>query len=178
MRITAGSLRGRVMHIPPLPGLRPTPAKVRQALFNILHDMDGIAMLDLYAGSGLMALEAISRGAGKVLSVEMNGRAIQHMRAIRADWRLADAWQIFAGKVDHALESLSGTHFDLIFADPPYVQGLAERLPARLDACMVRCSQLVIEEASRVQPVWPAGWLCTAARRYGDTTLHFLQRSD
>ncbi len=163
------------MHVPPLPGLRPTPAKVRQALFNILGDISGASMLDLYAGSGLMALEAISRGTGKVLSVEMNRRAIQHMRGIRADWQLDDAWQIFAGKVDHALETLSRTHFDLIFADPPYDQGLAERLPTQLDAHGVGCTQLVVEESSRVQPAWPAGWQCTQSRRYGDTTLHFLQ---
>jgi len=175
MRITAGTMRGRVMHIPPLPGLRPTPAKVRQALFNILGDIAGASMLDLYAGSGLMALEAISRGAGKVLSVEMNRRAIGHMRGIRAEWQLENSWQLFAGKVDHALDTLAGSHFDLIFADPPYRQGLAERLPAQLDTHDVGCEQLIIEESGHISPVWPAGWQCIQSRRYGDTTLHFLQ---
>ncbi len=72
MRITAGAMRGRVITVPNVPGLRPTPSKVRQALFNILGSVDGFRILDLFAGSGIMALEALSRGAASATSIEQD----------------------------------------------------------------------------------------------------------
>jgi len=176
MRVTGGALRGRVLQAPPIVGLRPTPAKVREALFNILGDVHARSMLELYAGSGIVALEALSRGMAHVTSVEANRRAMRHLREIRKSWRLESCWRLMPGRVQEVMQTLAGMRVDLVFADPPYAQGLAERLPALLDRYAIEAHWYVVEESSRVQPVWPEGWQCLQARRYGDTTLHFLQR--
>jgi len=176
MRITAGFMRGRIIQVANVPGLRPTPSKVRQALFNILGPVDGFRVLDLFAGSGIMALEALSRGAESALSVEQQHKAVRNLEQSRDILALTDRWQVKSASVETALARLTGASFDLIFADPPYAQGYAEKLPDLLTQHAIGCGQLVIEESSRIEPVWPAGWVCLQSRRYGDTCLHFLVR--
>ena len=176
MRITAGSLRGRVLNVPDVEGLRPTPAKVRQALFNILGSVEELSLLDLFSGSGVMALEALSRGAACALSIEQNRNLTRNLSDIRTAWLLEGKWQIKTASVEKGLAMLSGQKFDLIFADPPYQQGFTEKLPLWLDQYGIGCEQLVIEESARVEPLWPDGWQCEQSRRYGDSTLHFLSR--
>jgi 16S rRNA (guanine966-N2)-methyltransferase len=173
VRITAGSLRGRRLASPIQADVRPTPSKVREALFNILGDIAGWRVLDLFAGSGLMALEAISRGAAAT-SVEQRGTNCRAMQAIRDNWRLGERWQIIAGSLPGALAALEGQAFDLVYADPPYAAGIAEQIPAWLDAHGIRTARLVIEEAAHVTPQWPRGWTPGRSRRYGGTCLHFL----
>jgi len=174
MRVTAGQFRGRVIQAPDLPGLRPTPSKVRQALFNMLGDISGLTVLDLFAGSGIMALEALSRDAGSAISIEQNGRATEAMQAVR-DKIDIDNWKIIKGRLPGALQQLREQPFDLIFADPPYEEGIAEQVPVWLDENRIICEQLVIEESSRSGPVWPENWTLTQSRRYGDTCIHFLE---
>ncbi len=174
MRITAGAMRGRIIPVPNVPGLRPTPSKVRQALFNILGTVDGFCVLDLYAGSGMMALEALSRGAVSAISIEQDRRAIKALQQSRNTLNVSDQWSLQASSVEQGIPLLAGKTFDLIFADPPYAQGHAEAVPKLLDQNDIRCGQLVIEESARVAPVWPDGWICQQSRRYGDTCLHFL----
>lgn len=174
MRITAGSLRGRNIHVPDIAGLRPTPAKVRQALFNILGGIEGWQVLDLFAGSGLMALESISRGAETAISIEQHHKACDQLQKIRSEWQLEKSWRILPGDVLQSLSKLKDHRFDLIFADPPYEQGIAEQIPAWLEEHGISCRWLVVEEASRAEPIWPAGWTLMQSRRYGDTCLHFL----
>jgi len=175
MRITAGAMRGRVITVPNVPGLRPTPSKVRQAMFNILDPVDGFHMLDLYAGSGIMALEVLSRGAASAISIEQDRRAVKALQQSREKLGLSQqTWRITAASVERALSVLAGESFDLISADPPYARGFSEALPTLLTQHDIRCEQLVIEESSRIQPNWPDGWLCQQSRRYGDTCLHFL----
>jgi len=176
MRITAGFLRSRVIHVPDVPGLRPTPAKVRQALFNILGPVDGVRLLDLFSGTGVMALEALSRGASSAVSVEQNRRLTQDMEQVRESWGLTESWQIKTALVEKALARMAGEPFDLIFADPPYQQGFTAQLPRWLDEHEIGCSRLIIEESAKVKPLWPAGWLCVQSRSYGDSCLHFLER--
>ncbi|MFQ5344801.1 MAG: 16S rRNA (guanine(966)-N(2))-methyltransferase RsmD [Mariprofundus sp.] len=176
MRITAGSMRGRIIHVPNVPGLRPTPSKVRQALFNILGPVCGFRVLDLFAGSGIMALEALSRGAASALSVEQHHRAVKAMQQSRNTLDASGIWTIQARSVGQSLAGLADTSFDLIFADPPYAQGHAEILCKLLTQHDIACGQLIIEESSRVRPGWPEGWICQQSRRYGDTCLHFLAR--
>jgi len=176
MRITAGSMRGRIIQVPNVPGLRPTPSKVRQALFNILGAVDDFRVLDLFAGSGIMALEALSRGAASALSVEQHHRAVKAMQQSRSTLNTSEAWTIRTGSVAQSLSGLTGTSFDLVFADPPYAQGHAETLCKLLTQHDIACGQLIIEESSRIQPDWPEGWICQQSRRYGDTCLHFLEK--
>ncbi len=174
MRITAGRFRGRNIHVPDIAGLRPTPAKVRQALFNILGDVGGWSVLDLFSGSGMMALEALSRGAVSATSIEQHHRAFERLQRIRHDWRLQACWRILHGSLPAMLTKLDGQHFDLAFADPPYEQGIAEQVPGWLDTHGISCRHLIVEESARMQLRWPAGWTATQSRRYGDTCLYFL----
>ncbi|MDQ6959080.1 MAG: 16S rRNA (guanine(966)-N(2))-methyltransferase RsmD [Mariprofundaceae bacterium] len=175
MRITAGRFRGRNLPIPKHAGVRPTPSKVRQALFNILGNIEGACVLDLFSGSGLMALEALSRGAVAITSVEKNRRIFTHLQNIRGNWEIQDEWQLLHGDVQGTLPRLAGRHFDLVFADPPYAQGISEYIPCWLDDAHISCRQLVIEESARVDLLWPSGWTQAQLRRYGDTCLYFLE---
>jgi len=167
-------MRGRIIKVPDVSGLRPTPSKVRQALFNILGSVDGFSVLDLYAGSGIMALEALSRGAASAISIEQHHRVVRGLKQARNILALTERWRIRAASVEMALAALTGESFDLIFADPPYAQGYAEQLPHLLTKHGITCGQLVVEESSRVQPEWPEDWVCRQSRRYGDSCLHFL----
>jgi len=175
MRVTAGKLRGRVLNVPDIPGLRPTPSRVREALFNILGDIDGWKILDLFAGTGIMAIEALSRGAASASSIEQHPKACRLMQESRTQMDL-DNWEIVKGVLPAALGRPEGSSFNLIFADPPYDQGIAEKIPAWLDKNSINCQYLVIEESSRGNPAWPEGWTITQSRRYGDTTMHFLEK--
>ncbi|MDQ6982512.1 MAG: 16S rRNA (guanine(966)-N(2))-methyltransferase RsmD [Mariprofundus sp.] len=177
MRITAGSMRGRIIQVPDVPGLRPTPSKVRQALFNILGSVDGFLVLDLFAGSGIMALEALSRGAASATSIEQDHHAVHALKQSRDILKVSDSWKIYPASVEKGLAALAGAHFELIFADPPYAQGYAEQLPHLLTQHAIDCGQLVIEESARIQPGWPDGWICRQSRRYGDSCLHFLLKA-
>ncbi|MES0372587.1 MAG: 16S rRNA (guanine(966)-N(2))-methyltransferase RsmD, partial [Mariprofundaceae bacterium] len=177
MRITAGTYRGRVLNVPDLPGLRPTPSRVREALFNILGDINGWNMLDLFSGSGIMAIESISRGAASATSIEQHPQACQLMQESHSLLEL-DNWDINKGTLPAALRKLENHSFDLIFADPPYDQGVAEQIPVWLDENGLKCQQLVIEELSKATPAWPENWTLTQSRRYGDTTLHFLEKEN
>ncbi|MDX8396536.1 MAG: 16S rRNA (guanine(966)-N(2))-methyltransferase RsmD [Mariprofundaceae bacterium] len=169
-------MRGRVLRIPNIKGLRPTPSKVREALFSILGDIEGLSMLDLFSGSGLMALESISRGASSATSIEEDIKACKSMQILQQDWKVQD-WQILPAKLPKALSKLQSTSFDLIFADPPYDQGLAKQIPRWLDQHGITCQTLVIEEASKVQPDWPQGWTLLQSRRYGETCIHILKKT-
>jgi len=174
MRITAGRLRGRKITVPDIPGVRPTPSKVRQALFNILGSVNEVEMLELFSGSGLMAVEALSRGAASVVSIEKERRIVGRLAAMRAELKLEDAWQLICGDAQQELVKLKGRHFDVVFADPPYGKGISEQIPLWLDVAGISCGRLIIEEESRAEPQWPAGWTEMQARRYGGTCLHFL----
>ena len=173
MRITAGTHRSRVLHVPDLPGLRPTPSKVREALFNILGDIEGSNVLDLFAGSGIISIEALSRGAASATAIEQHPKACQLMQDYGKQLGL-ESWQIIKGSLPSILSRIENSSYDLIFADPPYNQGFAEQIPLWLDEHGISCSQLVIEESARATPIWPENWTPTQSRRYGDTTLHFL----
>jgi len=175
VRITAGRLRGREVPIPDVADVRPTPAKVRQALFNILGSVQDLTVLELFSGSGLMALEALSRGAAAVTSVEKNRRVVQHLKSVADHFQLSENWSVMCGDVQAVLPRLAGRRFDIIFADPPYNTGISEKLPTWLADSGISCAVLVIEEAACATPIWPPGWTAQQARRYGETCLHFLE---
>jgi len=153
VRIIAGQWRGRLVTFPAAAGLRPTPDRVRETLFNWLgQDLTGKRCLDLFAGSGALGFEALSRGAQEVVLVE---RAAPIRRAIadNADRLGAERMRVIAGD---ALEFVATTpeRFDVVFVDPPYASGLAEaalpHLPRLLDA-----DALVYVESDRAFPVPP-----------------------
>ncbi len=165
-------MRGRTMHVPDIEGLRPTPSRVREALFNILGDMQGKTVLDLFAGSGVVGLEALSRGASAVISIEDNKRACQAMQNIQQTWPV-DGWTIQTGKLPQALRSKQ--HFDFIFADPPYDKGLAEQVPVWLAKAEISYDTLVVEESTRTHAKWKKDFMPSKQRKYSETTLYFFE---
>ncbi|MDQ6965138.1 MAG: RsmD family RNA methyltransferase [Mariprofundales bacterium] len=176
MRITAGELRGRrVVHARRNRVVRPTTARVREALFNIVGTLHGATVLDCFSGSGVMALEALSRGAGSVVSIEEQRQAVRSMQALSREWGLTARWRIRQMELTCALPQFEGSHFSLIFADPPYRSGWLQRLPQLLIEHRVTADYLVIEESSAESVAWSAPVIHLSSRRYGESTLHFLQ---
>jgi len=177
MRITAGEFRSRTLNVPDIEGLRPTSSRVREALFNILGDIEGWKILDLFSGSGVMAIEALSRGAKQAVSIEQHKKACRHLHLLAEKFHIQEHWIIQHGTLPNTLSSIKGQHFDWIFADPPYDIGMAECIPLWLQQQNITTSSLVIEESVRAKPVWPQDWH-VSSRRYGDTNLHFLQQEE
>lgn len=173
MRIVGGDFRSRVIRFADRPGLRPTPDRVRETLFNWLgQDLTGMAVLDLYAGSGALGFEAASRGARRVVMVERDGGAAHSLRANR---EALGAQQVDVVKGD-ALEFIRRTpeQFDVIFLDPPFDaapwESLFEHLPGRLTPTgMVYC-----ESGAAVIP--PEGWGLHRQGRAGQVCYALLKR--
>lgn len=177
-RIIAGSARGTVLAVPGV-GTRPTSDRVRESLFGMLAaagDISGAAVLDLYAGSGALGLEALSRGAASADLVERGARAAQTARRNAA--RVARTCAGAPARVHHTttqafLRTTTGP-FDLVFADPPYdapdddvTTVLALLAPVLTDDAVV-----VVERSSRsAAPAAPPRLGQARSRRYGDTTL-------
>ncbi|MDX8377112.1 MAG: 16S rRNA (guanine(966)-N(2))-methyltransferase RsmD [Mariprofundales bacterium] len=178
MRITAGEFRGRVWPTLTLPGIRPTSSRVREALFNILGDVSDWRILDLFSGSGLMAIEALSRGCSHVTSIEKNPLACRHLRQQQKQWQLQINWHIIQSSCERALPRLlSKQSFNLIYADPPYDNELAQQIPVWLTANHIKSNILIIEESIRVTVQWPQGWQLFDKRQYGQSCLYFLEET-
>lgn len=179
-RIIAGTAGGRRIQTPPGAGTRPTSDRVREALFARLEHLgvlDG-GVLDLYAGSGALGLEAASRGAAPVLLVESDRRAAAVIRANIAALGLRDV-SLQPVRVEKALAGPSGYPMDLVLIDPPYAlaeNALAAVLAALTDGWLAADAVVVVERSSRSpEPAWPAGLACEDERRYGETSLWFAR---
>jgi len=180
-RIVAGEAGGRRLAVPPGDRTRPTSDRTREALFGTvagLLDLDGARVLDLYAGSGAVGLEAVSRGAAAALLVEADARAAATAGANAAALGLADRVTVRRDRVDRVLAAPPDGRYDLVFADPPY--GLPD---AELDVILATLAErgwlapaavLVVERSSRGGgPAWPPGIRAIKARRYGEGTLWY-----
>jgi 16S rRNA (guanine(966)-N(2))-methyltransferase RsmD len=163
--------------VPPR-GTRPTTDRVREALFNVLaarRDFDGLRVLDLYAGSGALGLEALSRGAASALFVESDSRAATVIKRNVETLGLSGA-TVRRGSVAAILAAGADRPVDLVLADPPYEVSTAE-IESLLDSLgrngwLAPESVVVIERpASADELNWPAGWTSWPVRRYGDTRI-------
>ncbi len=126
VRIIGGSHRRRLLHFPDVPGLRPTPDRVRETLFNWLgQDLTGLICLDAFAGSGALGFEAASRGAERVVMWERDARALAALGRNARDLGLAGVEALAADAV--AVLGMPGEVFDVIFLDPPFAADLLER---------------------------------------------------
>ncbi|MBB2890849.1 16S rRNA (guanine(966)-N(2))-methyltransferase RsmD [Flexivirga oryzae] len=181
-RIIAGAAGGRRLLTPPGPGTRPTSDRVREALFGRLEHLDAIAgshVVDLYAGSGALGLEAVSRGAASALLVESDRRAAATIGKNITHLGLAGV-QVRAATVETVVATPLVPQADLLFADPPYAIGddaLAGVLAALVEhGSLAVDAVLVVERSSRsAEPVWPAGVELIGPRRYGETTCWFAE---
>ncbi len=171
LRITAGSLRGRRIKAAAIEGLRPSPSRLRQAVSQMMGDLQDSHFLDLFSGSGLMALEAISRGASAV-SIEHNRQACAAMRLLRDNWGLADRWSIHCAAFPRDLGRVQAKHFDFVYADPPYQQGYLEKIQKSLKDCSFSVDSLWIEERKAVHTVLLEGWEYVQKRCYGQSCVH------
>ncbi|GHH45606.1 16S rRNA (guanine(966)-N(2))-methyltransferase RsmD [Lentzea cavernae] len=181
-RIVAGTAGGRRLRVPPK-GTRPTSDRVREALFSSLEaafDLDGARVLDLYAGSGALGFEALSRGAGHATFVESDRRAADVLKGNAKELGFGDV--VIVNRTAEAFVAVEGEKFDVVFADPPYAVG-DEELAKVLAGIVPRLAGeavLIVERASRSgEPVWPEGVESLRAKRYGDTAVYWGQvRSD
>jgi 16S rRNA (guanine966-N2)-methyltransferase len=172
MRIVAGRWRGRTIQPPPDHRTRPTADRVREAWLSALQfDLPGARVLDLFAGSGALGLEALSRGAAHVTFVENAPATLRTLRTnVQGLGAGADEYEIVAGDALAYARGLAAHAFDLAFADPPYASGHGEAL-ARLYATTPFADILSIEHASGTAP---AGLPGARTRVYGDTAITFL----
>jgi 16S rRNA (guanine966-N2)-methyltransferase len=170
MRVVAGELRGRKLVAPAGDGTRPTADRVREALFSILGDVSGLRVLDLYAGSGALGIEALSRGAAAAVFVDSSQAAVTAIRrnlsmlGLEAPVQRREALAYLAA-------AAAGDPYDLVFADPPYDSalrvgpGLAERLPPVLTAGAV-----IVTESNKRAPL-ELPFTLLRERDYGDTRI-------
>ena len=174
MRVVAGRFGGRRLQAPPGRGTRPTSDRVREALFSTLGPLDGARVLDLFAGSGALAIEALSRGAASALLVERDPRTVAVIRGnLEALGLEAPEATVHAGPARAALRSASarGDTYDLIFLDPPYRSApeLGRELSAALGPLLAAGGR-AITESDRRNPL-ALDLPLTHERRYGDTLI-------
>ena len=183
MRIVGGRLGGRVLKGPSTDAIRPTSDRLRESLFNILeHGYAGISgarIIDLFAGTGALALEAISRGARFALLVDEGAEARALIRANIEALGLGGATRIFRRDARKLGQAPSGEKFDIAFLDPPYGRALAEpTLVALRDGGWLADHALVlVEESADAAVDLPEGFVLDDRRRFGDTQIMFARRA-
>ena len=177
MRIVAGTARGRRLLAPAGGTTRPTSDKVRGAVFNLLGQFfAGGAVLDLYAGTGALALEALSRGCARAVCVEADRRAVEALRRNADACGFADRVEIRLERVAEAAGRLPREAFDLAFVDPPYAEG-PEAALAGLAGLLRPGGRAVAEHDARRPPPDRVGPLALEDRRaYGDTGISIYRR--
>jgi 16S rRNA (guanine966-N2)-methyltransferase len=173
-RIVAGTAGGRRLVAPTGSGTRPTSDRVREALFSTLGDLTGQRVLDGYAGSGAVGLEALSRGAAHALLVEHDRAALAALRANLA--ALGFVARVHAGDLERLVAAEPDEPYDLVFLDPPYADPV-DSVVAALDAhgWLATGATLVVERSTRsAEPTWPRTWLARR-RTYGETALWYVR---
>jgi 16S rRNA (guanine966-N2)-methyltransferase len=178
-RIVAGTAGGRRLAVPPGERTRPTSDRTREALFATLSgllDLDGARVLDLYAGSGAVGLEAVSRGAAHALLVDSGARAAAVARDNAAALGLGDRVTVRRDRVERVLDGAPEPH-ELVFADPPYAlpdEELAAVLRRLVEGWLAPGAVLAVERSSRgAGPRWPDRVEGLKQRRYGEGTLWY-----
>jgi len=176
LRIIGGTWRGRKLRFPASAAIRPTPDRVRETLFNWLGAViHGARCLDLFAGSGALGLEALSRGAAHVTYVERDAPAALALRELLVEWQAGDA------RVERsdALRYLAGEPrpFDIVFLDPPFASALLARSAALLEErhWLAADARIYLECAAREGlPPLPATWRVLKAKQAGEVGYHLL----
>jgi 16S rRNA (guanine966-N2)-methyltransferase len=182
MRVVAGKFKGRRLRAVPGSATRPTSDRVREALFSILGDrVVDTRVLDLFAGTGALAIEALSRGAASAILVEQAPQAVAVIRSNLQALDLGRVAIVRRTKAETYLRSQRDGPFDLVFLDPPYALGVGvlAGLLARLERGALASGAVVaVETAAKAEPPpWPAGLVPDTPRRYGDTALHLATLS-
>ncbi|MBL8989813.1 MAG: 16S rRNA (guanine(966)-N(2))-methyltransferase RsmD [Gemmatimonadetes bacterium] len=168
-RIVAGEFGGRRLAVPADRRVRPTADRVREAWFSIVAPrLDGAVVLDLFAGSGALGLEAVSRGASRAVLVDLNPPSVAAIRANVASLGVADRVEVVRQDAFRYLDRLEGRVFDLAFADPPYRLGLAARIAERFRTAPF--AAVLGVEHERTETLEGG-----STRVYGDTAVTFFE---
>ena len=181
LRIIAGRFRGRRLHAPAGQATRPTGDRMKETLYNVLGDsVAGARVLDLYAGSGNLGLEALSRGAASVVFVEMATAAVAALGANAAALGVDRDVVVVRDDALRYLARVRAAAFDVVLADPPYALGVEAALLAACGGVLVPGGVLVLQHHRRWQasPAALGGWRSLRARRFGDTVIDFFVREE
>lgn len=188
MRVTGGEFGGRNLKVPKTDAIRPTQDRVREALFNIIQfEVPGSDFLDLFAGSGAVGIEALSRGAKSVTFVELNRLHLkvlnENLGMLRSSCAQDASSAVVSSDAYRYLANYSGPGFSIAFADPPYAlgedKGYAAVLTTLAERGVVRPGGLFIAEMTAVQKAEETpGWELVRDRTYGKTRLCIWRRND
>ena len=180
MRIISGLHRGATLLSPKAKNVRPTSARAREALFNIFQPrIEGARFLDLFGGVGAIGLEAVSRGAGRVVIVEKTEGALIEKNIKKLKLYDSGIVELIKSDVITACNKLSATGelFDIVFADPPWNAGLEETAISCADRLLAGDGLFVLEAFHKTEiPDSKGSCLLTESRKYGDTTFHFFKK--
>lgn len=180
MRIISGSLKGRKLATSKGRTLRPTSDRVKESMFNILgKEVEGKIVLDLFSGTGNLGIEGLSRGARRVIFVENSREAFKLIERNVLTCGVQDRSEILLRDVDVAIDMLKGRKetFDLIFMDPPYGKGLAQRTIKKLSTDKIyHDDSILVVEHNRREPLSDISekWNLIRQRRMGDTVISLI----
>jgi len=181
LRIVAGNWRSRLLDVADVEGLRPTSERIRETLFNWLSPrLQGARCLDLFAGTGALGLEALSRGAGSAVFVERSPVAARQLRS-NIEILKAGAANVDEKSASDYLRSASGPPFDLVFLDPPFAAGLLEETCRLLSESQVLATGALIyleQDKKGVEPKLPAGWQLQKNKTAGNVRYMLAQAGE
>ncbi|MBP2001172.1 16S rRNA (guanine(966)-N(2))-methyltransferase RsmD [Paenibacillus shirakamiensis] len=177
MRVISGSAKGRPLKAVPGTGTRPTTDKVKEAIFSMIGPyFDGGQALDLFAGTGGLGIEALSRGMDKAVFVDLEYKSLEVVKSNLAATRLTEQAEVFKNDAQRALKALSkrDTQFDLVFLDPPYRMKNGDQLMLQMEELGLLANEaiLVLEyESSYVYPEQFGNFECIRKTAYGETAV-------
>ena len=178
IRIIGGSLRGSKLDVPGSPGLRPTPDRVRETVFNwLMPVIDGARCLDLFAGTGALGIEALSRGAASVDFVECDAKLAALLRANLT--RLKQTARVLQERASQFLQAHAGVDYDIAFVDPPFAEDLWETTLASLETSGVLAASawIYVESAVDREIAAPGNWLTHREGRAGAVKFTLYRRA-
>jgi 16S rRNA (guanine(966)-N(2))-methyltransferase RsmD len=179
MRVTAGRFKGRQIKTVKSNDVRPTLSKIRESIFNMIQDQVSDArMLDLFAGSGIMGLELISRGGKEVVFIEKNPLIVKTLRENLKNFDFE--YSIYLNDALKALDKLAGNKFDIIFVDPPYLLGLIPEIIQKIknNSLLSNSGIIILEHPTKFnfdETIQSNGFEIYKNKTYGDTAITMLK---
>lgn len=183
MRIIGGDAKGRRIHSPKRSKIRPTSDGIKESLFNILPEVSEKSFLDLFAGTGNVGIEALSRGASKVVFIEKNASMVNSIKRNLEEFGFSGKYEILATEASKGIRQLQkrGERFDYLFADPPYEKGcIREIFQCIREGEMISSDGFVVIQHSireNIEGTQTGIFVLTDQRKYGDTLLSFFTRT-
>ncbi len=173
IRLTGGERKGLALYAPRGRQTRPATARIRQWLFDVLAPPDGLVVLDLFAGTGAVGLEALSRGARSALFIEQGEEAARVLRRNLEKARYHDRAQVWSSSVEMAVRQLgaAGRRFDLVFCDPPYAYRDLERLLTESVLALLGPQGTLVVEHRGDRPLLPGGHQPERVKDFGETRI-------